>query len=124
MTLTEHDYYSGNHPAAKAAIHRAFRFSPTVRCDEADAALAVAVQWLLGLTRTDVLRQRTVQGVSANFTTAVIAASAIRRNRETAPEFELSLDRQSRKGLTGKPQKKRDGPRLGNAKPPLTRPRR
>ena len=44
-------------------------------------------------------------------TTAVISASDLRRNRETAREFEVSLGRQSRNELTGKPQKKRDDPR-------------
>ncbi len=38
-------------------------------------------------------------------TTAVISASDPRRNRETARESELSLDKQSGNKLTGKPQK-------------------
>src|SRR5260370_39622239 len=41
-------------------------------------------------------------------TTAVISASDLRRNHQTAREPELSLDRQSRNKLTGKPPKKRD----------------
>ncbi len=41
----------------------------------------------------------------------LISASGLRRNRETAREFEVSLGRQSRNELTGKPQKKRDDPR-------------
>jgi Bacterial dnaA protein helix-turn-helix len=44
-------------------------------------------------------------------TTAVMSAADLRRNRETAPECELSLDRQSRNELTGTLQKQRDGPR-------------
>jgi hypothetical protein len=121
MMLTELYYYSGNYPAAKAASRGAFRFSPTGRCDEADTALDAAVQPLPGLAPTDVFCRRTVQEVSANCTTAAISDSDLRCNRETAPEW--SLDRQSRNKLTGKRLKKRDGPRLRNAKPPLTRPR-
>ncbi len=49
-------------------------------------------------------------------TTAVISASALRRNRETALESELSLDSESRNKVTGTATKKRDGPRLRNAK--------
>ena len=120
MMLTELYYYSGNYPAAKAARY-AFRSSPAVRCDEADTALDAAVQPLPGLVPTDVFCRRTVQEVSANCTTAALSDSDLRCNRETAPEW--SLDRQSRNKLTGKRQKKRDGPRLRNAKPPLTRPR-
>ena len=123
MMLTELYYYSGNYPAAKAASRGAFRFSPTVRCDEADTALDAAVQPLPGLAPTDVFCRRTIQQVSANCITAAISNSDLRCNRETAPELERSLDRQSRNKLTAKRPKKRDGPRLLNAKPPLTRPR-
>jgi hypothetical protein len=111
MILTELSYYSGNYPAAKAASRGAFRFSSTVRCDEADTALDAAVQPLPGLAPTDVFCRRAVQEVSANCTTAAISHSELRCNRETAPELERSLDRQSRNKLTGKRQKKRDGPR-------------
>jgi len=123
MMLTELYYYSGNYPAAKAVSRGAFRFSPTVRCDEADTALDAAVQPLPGLAPTDVFCRRTVQEVSANCITAAISDSDLHCNRQTAPELERSLDRQSRNKLTAKLQKKRDGPRLLNAKPPLTRPR-
>ena len=111
MMLTELYYYSGNCPAAKAAGRGAFRFSPTVRCDEADTALDAAVQPLPGLAPTDVFCQRTVQEVSANCITAAISDSDRHCNRQTAPELERSLDRQSRNKLTGKRPKKRDGPR-------------
>jgi hypothetical protein len=109
MMLTELYYYSGNYPAAKAASRGAFRFSPTVRCDEANAPLA-ALQRPPGSTRTDVLRQRTVHEVPINCTTVGISASYLRRNRETASEFERSLDRQSRNKLTAKPLKKAGRP--------------
>jgi hypothetical protein len=110
MILTELYYYSGNYPAAKAASRAAFRVSPTVRCDEADAALDAAVQPLPGLAPTDVFCRRTVQEVSANCTTAAISDSDRRCNRETAPQLELSLDRQSRNKLTGKRPKKAGRP--------------
>jgi hypothetical protein len=102
MILTELSYYSGNYPAAKAASRGAFRFSSTVRCDEADTALDAALQPLPGLAPTDVVCRRTVQEVSANCTTAAISHSELRCNRETAPDLERSLDRQSRNKLTGK----------------------
>jgi hypothetical protein len=124
MTLTELYYYSENNLLAKAAIPGAFRFSPIVRCDEANPPLAAAVQWLPRSTRTDVFRQRTVQEVPTKCSRVGISASDLRLNRETAPECKRSLDRQSRNKLTGTVTKKRDGPRLLNAKPPLTRPRR
>jgi hypothetical protein len=105
MTLTEPYYYPENNLLAKAAIRRAFRFSPTVRCDEAAPPLAAAVQRLPGSTGTNVLRQRRVQEVPTKCTTVGISASDLRRNHETAPECERSLDRQSGNKLTGKAQK-------------------
>jgi hypothetical protein len=123
MMLTELYYYSGNYPAAKAAGRGAFRLSPTVRCDEADTALDAALQPLPGLAPKDVFCWRTVQEVSANCITAAISDSDLHCNRQTALELERSLDRQSRNKLSAKLPKKRDGPRLLNAKPPLTRPR-
>jgi hypothetical protein len=124
MMLTELYYYSENCPAAKATSRHACRFSPTVRCNEAAPVLAGAAPPRPGLTRTDVLRRCTSQRVPANCTTAVMSAAKLRHNYETAPECELPLDKQSRNQLTGTATKTRDGPRLGNAKPPLTRPRR
>jgi Bacterial dnaA protein helix-turn-helix len=124
MMLTELYYYSKNHRAAKAASRRAGRFSPIVRCDAADPVLAGAAPPRPGLMRADVLRPHTRQRGSVNCARAVISAADLGGNREPAPQFELPLDKQSRNQLTGTATKTRDGPRLGNAKPPLTRPRR
>jgi hypothetical protein len=45
-------------------------------------------------------------------------------DHETAHDLEWLLDSRSRDGIAGKSRTKRDGPRLLNAKPPPTRPRR
>ncbi len=53
----------------------------------------------------------------------IIATFNIVHDHKTASGLEWLLDSQSQNGLAGKPKAKRDGPRLRNAKPPLTRPR-
>ena len=57
-------------------------------------------------------------------TAAVISASDIRRNRETAAECEASLDRPSTNELAGESQKSGTARVCETLKPPLTRPRR